>query len=420
MVNAHSSHSTHLSHPRGLDRTTEAQEATITDATTECSPYTYEPVAQATKLFPENWAIATIIDAEAQAAYNAILPKIPTNIAPKGTPDNSEDGVNYPDSDPDCWWTWSMCTTPKLKGLPADIVNVPEPNTLGYGFDDGPDCAHNVFYNYLTSVNQKATMFYIGSNVQVYPLEAQRAVTDGHEICVHTWSHQYSTGLKSEQIFAELWYTRKMIKLATGVTPTCWRPPYGDVDDRVRAIATALNLTTIVWTWDSNDWSFGSDASVTTQQIDANYNNLISAAKAGNFSTQGTIILTHELTNFTMSEAIKYHPLLAAEFTMVPVGVAYNVTQPYIETNYTLPSFAEYVSGDTATNGSTSTSSSATGTPTASSGTSGTATHSSTTASSSSTGTGEFVKSSAMMHVPAAGAFVAVLAAVGGALCAMA
>lgn len=168
-------------------------------------------------------------DTEARAAYNAILPKIPTNISIKGTPANSESGVKYSDSDPDCWWTWSECTTPKLEGLPNDIVNVPEPNTLGYGFDDGPDCAHNVFYNYLTAQNQKASMlyfahhqflclivlsllamFYIGSNVQDYPLEAQRAVTDGHEIFVHTWSHQYSTALSNEQMFAELWYTVRL------------------------------------------------------------------------------------------------------------------------------------------------------------------------------------------------------------------
>jgi hypothetical protein len=29
--------------------------------------------------------------------------------------------------------------------------------TLGYGFDDGPNCSHNAFYDYLTSQNQKAS-----------------------------------------------------------------------------------------------------------------------------------------------------------------------------------------------------------------------------------------------------------------------
>jgi hypothetical protein len=80
-------------------------------------------------------------------------------------------------------WTCSGCTTPKLAGLSPDVSSVPEPKTMGYAFDDGPNCTHNAFYNYLASQNQKATMFYIGSNVMDWPLQAQRAIADGHEIC---------------------------------------------------------------------------------------------------------------------------------------------------------------------------------------------------------------------------------------------
>ena len=42
--------------------------------------------------------------------------------------------------------------------------------------------------------------------------------------------------------------TKKIIKDVTGVTPTFWRPPFGDVDNRVRAIATAMGLQTSIWT----------------------------------------------------------------------------------------------------------------------------------------------------------------------------
>lgn len=131
------------------------------DPTIECSDYTYEPVSKAAHLFPGNWDTAKIMpnDTEALAMWNSIQGKIPTNILPRGTPANSESGsgANYPPSDPDCWWTYTTCTKPKLAGLPDDIIDVPEPNSLGYGFDDGPDCAHNEFYNYLTAQNQKAS-----------------------------------------------------------------------------------------------------------------------------------------------------------------------------------------------------------------------------------------------------------------------
>ena len=58
---------------------------------------------------------------------------------------------------------------------------------MGFAFDDGPSCTHNMFYNYLSSQQPKATMFYIGSNVLDWPLEAQRAIADGHEVCAREW-----------------------------------------------------------------------------------------------------------------------------------------------------------------------------------------------------------------------------------------
>jgi len=63
---------------------------------------------------------------------------------------------------------------------------------MGYAFDDGPNCTHNAFYDFLASNNQKATMFYIGSNVMDWPYEAQRGLVDGHEICAREYQKKYS------------------------------------------------------------------------------------------------------------------------------------------------------------------------------------------------------------------------------------
>lgn len=90
------------------------------------------------------------------ASLNAALP----NVLPKGTPDNSGAAFStYPKSDPDCWWTYSQCTSPaSSSGLKPDTISVPEPDTWGYTFDDGPLCDHNEFYDYLALNNQKASM----------------------------------------------------------------------------------------------------------------------------------------------------------------------------------------------------------------------------------------------------------------------
>ena len=53
-------------------------------------------------------------------------------------------------------------------------------------------------------------------------------------------------------------------------------------------------------------------------------------------------MLTHELNNFTMSEAVKFYPQLKAAFkNLVPMGVAINQSHPYVETNYSLPNFEQ-------------------------------------------------------------------------------
>lgn len=37
---------------------------------------------------------------------------------------------------------------------------------------------------------------------------------------------------------------------------------------------------------------------------------------------------------------------------VIPIGVGMNWTQPYVETNYSLPSFSQYVAGQVAVSGS--------------------------------------------------------------------
>lgn len=357
-----------LSGAHAQDRTTEAGEAQIKDPNVECSAYSYPPVSSRISSFPPIWQIASILpsDTNAQSKWAGIQPNVP-NIPTKGTPTGNFTNftLTYSPTDPDCWWTYHQCTTPKLQGLPSDIASVPEPLTMGYGFDDGPNCSHNAFYDFLMSQNQKATLFYIGSNVLDWPLEAQRGVADGHEICVHTWSHRYMTALTSDVAFAELYYTMQAIKLVIGITPTCWRPPFGDVDDRIRAIAKGLGLRTILWGFDSYDWKANVPGlNITQNDVDNNYQNLITRATNGSFNTGGGIFLTHEINNYTMTEAIKEYPALKAAFQhMVPIGVALNITQPYVESNYTQPTFQQYISGNVGTSitGGDSGSSSTTG-----------------------------------------------------------
>ncbi|EJT97057.1 carbohydrate esterase family 4 protein [Dacryopinax primogenitus] len=329
------------------------------DLNDECTPYSYQPVLDVEKNYPPIWDTATLIPGDQAAAslfasINASVNSLLPADLPHGAPTGNWTGVTYSSADPDCWWSWNECTMPKVSFLQPDIISVPEPNSWGYGFDDGPNCSHNAFYDFLQQQQQKATMFYIGSNIMDWPLQAMRAITDGHQVCVHTWSHQYMTAFTNEEVFAELYYTRSIIKDILGVTPLCWRPPYGDVDNRVRYIASQLNLSTIVWEYDTNDWREGTGSPVVTpDQIDANYQEIIDAANNGTYANRpGPLVLTHELTNFTMSEAIKFYPKIKAAFAhLLPIATALNQTNPYVEQNVTYPTFEQYISGQNASSG---------------------------------------------------------------------
>ncbi|KAG7094594.1 hypothetical protein E1B28_005419 [Marasmius oreades] len=87
---------------------------------------------------------------------------------------------------------------------------------------------------------------------------------------------------------------------------------------------------------------------VTTESVDTAYKDFLATAQNGTFASKGTILLEHEVDNFTVSKAMQNYPQLKSAFKyIVPVGVALNKTHPYVETNYTLPSFEQYIAGIT-------------------------------------------------------------------------
>ena len=298
---------------------------------------------------PVESQVATMVKGDQQANQvwgdiknSGIIPNIPPK---KGTQDHM--GIDqsftssYDKSDPDCWWTFNKCTQPKHKSVPSDLTTCSEPDTWGLSFDDGPNCTHNEFYDFLQQNKLRASLMYIGTNVKLHPFHAQRGLADGHDICVHTWSHRYTTTMTNDQVFAELFYTMRAIKSVIGVTPRCWRPPFGDVDDRVRAIAAGLGLRTIVWEADTDDWNIQPSGNTPTAQIDKNYESIIGMAK----QSKSPMVLTHELTINSMDEFRKMYPKIKGAFkNIVPLTACVGATSPYPE-EITYPDFKDFTKG---------------------------------------------------------------------------
>ncbi|PKC12318.1 glycoside hydrolase/deacetylase, partial [Rhizophagus irregularis] len=186
-----------------------------------------------------------------------------------------------------------------------DVIFCPNVGEWGLTYDDGPSESTPKLLANLSELNIKATFFVIGSHVINNPQILKSAYDSGHNIAVHTWSHPALTSLPNETIVAELKWTMKAIKEVIGVTPLYMRPPYGDTDNRVRAIAHAVGLKTVIWTlnFDSNDWGLTSNPP--TQTDDSVLNTFDSWMK--NFTTMGNgfISLEHDFAPKTVDVAIQ-------------------------------------------------------------------------------------------------------------------
>jgi peptidoglycan/xylan/chitin deacetylase (PgdA/CDA1 family) len=186
-----------------------------------------------------------------------------------------------------------------------DLWDAPDGIT-GISFDDGPLPASPKLYDFLKSQNQAATHFFIGANILDNSNIFLQAFENGDDIAVHTYTHPYMTTLPNVQIVAELGWTMQIIHDSTGGRiPKYWRPPYGDVDNRVRAIARhVFGLTTVIWNRDLLDWELGTPY-MTPARVQQNLTAWYTGPKS-----PGLIILEHELSNETVDAFIKAYPLI--------------------------------------------------------------------------------------------------------------
>jgi len=105
------------------------------------------------------------------------------------------------------------------------------------------------------------------------------------------------------------------IKAVLGVTPNTMRPPYGDIDDRVRAIAQVMGLTPILWTgtgagqFDTDDWRIAGGTANGTSSYTA-FERILDVASQ---LATGFIVLEHDLYQQTVDMAIGYFLPLAKQ-----------------------------------------------------------------------------------------------------------
>lgn len=166
----------------------------------------------------------------------------------------------------------------------ADPIDCTLVACVSITFDDGPTSMTDELIGLLHEWRAPATFFLQGVNVERRPDVATRIVAEGHEIGNHTWNHPQLTKLPDPEVRAQVQRTQGAIANATGVTAESLRPPYGDVDTRVRGV---VGLPIVVWDVDTLDWTDPGSAEV--------------AERAVGQSSRGSIVLMHDTHSETIA-----------------------------------------------------------------------------------------------------------------------
>lgn len=106
----------------------------------------------------------------------------------------------------------------------------------------------------LKKYNATATFFVVGEWVDKYPDEVKKLSDAGFDVMNHSATHPYMTNLNEDGMKEQLKVCNDKIAAITGKTPTLFRPPYGDYDNKVISTVESVGMKTIQWDVDSLDW----------------------------------------------------------------------------------------------------------------------------------------------------------------------
>jgi len=163
--------------------------------------------------------------------------------------------------------------------MEAEDTTAPTQNTdpshkrIALTFDDGPHPeVTKQILALLQKYEAKATFFMLGSRVQYYPSLVQEVRDAGHEIGNHTWTHPVLTKMSAAAIKKEYETTEQAIKAAIGQPSAFFRPPYGAINDSVRALIPRRSVN---WTIDTLDWKHHDPAKLLPMIQKSLHNNAI-------------------------------------------------------------------------------------------------------------------------------------------------
>ena len=145
-----------------------------------------------------------------------------------------------------------------FEGTVTDAVEMTSVDTtkpmVALTFDGGPDGDGYTeeILDLLKEYGGYATFFQTGEHASEYPDLIKRMVDEGHELGNHTYDESH---VGSEVTAEDITDANTAIKEAGGVKPLLFRAPQGEVTDDIIDTCTDEEMSIVLWSLDSYDWS---------------------------------------------------------------------------------------------------------------------------------------------------------------------
>lgn len=170
------------------------------------------------------------------------------------------------------------------------------PRAVAITFDDGPRrSTTTVLLDGLAQRGVHATFFLIGNRLEGSEDLVRRMEEEGHQVGVHSTNHKALKGLNRQDFCQEVEVTRQHLTNILGHGSFLLRPPYGMVDEGVKAMAGS---PIILWSIDPEDWN---DKNVQREVAE-----VVSAVQ------DGDIILFHDIYPESVTAALSVIDTLMA------------------------------------------------------------------------------------------------------------
>jgi len=175
-------------------------------------------------------------------------------------------------------------------------------------FDDGPSMYTTRILDSLQQHGGRVSFFVLGSKIEEHKGKIYRAAQMDCEIICHAWDHVDLTQLSKRAVNKQIVDTITAIAKITGTVSLTFRPPYGQVNEKVHKIAKNLGLAIVNWSLDPKD------SYVETATADSVYNYIIDNIK------DGDIVLCHDIRESTSAAMDRLIPeLISRDYQLVTV-----------------------------------------------------------------------------------------------------